>query len=224
MKDSVVAGGARVRAHLMRFALSTALCTSVVAPALAQTSQAAPPPRYNNVDDLGIDLTTGQPNISFTEGSIGPADGGIAFIRTWTSGAGWTDNWTGGAFSKTVGGITTWYVERGSSKRARNTAIPRPAAEAVAPRLPTRPPPTMSSWILREGNGSFPAMAGRCRKYASPAAPVTMSRLPMTQIHAFPRPASSTSGHGHIPSRMSGLSAPRWSPILWGTPGQSYPI
>lgn len=118
MKDSVVAGGARVRAHLMRFALSTALCTSVVAPALAQTSQAAPPPRYNNVDDLGIDLTTGQPNISFTEGSIGPADGGIAFTRTWTSGAGWTDNWTGGAFSKTVGGITTWYVERGDRSEA----------------------------------------------------------------------------------------------------------
>lgn len=113
MTNSVSAEGAPMRARLLRLALSTALCTSIAGPALAQVTQAAPPPRYNNVDDLGIDLTTGQPNISFTEGSIGPANGGIAFTRTWTSGAGWTDSWTGGAFSKTVGGVTTWYVEHG---------------------------------------------------------------------------------------------------------------
>jgi hypothetical protein len=92
---------------------ASALAGSFSGHANAQTSQAAPPPRYNNIDDLGIDLTTGQPNISFTEGSIGPANGGIAFTKTWTSGAGWTDNWTGGAFRRTVGGISTWYVEHG---------------------------------------------------------------------------------------------------------------
>jgi hypothetical protein len=65
---------------------ASALAGSFSGHANAQTSQAAPPPRYNNIDDLGIDLTTGQPNISFTEGSIGPANGGIAFTKTWTSG------------------------------------------------------------------------------------------------------------------------------------------
>ena len=54
--------------------------TAMVGPAWAQT---APPPKFSNVDENGVDLTTGLVAFSLTEGNIGSGPGAISFQRIW---------------------------------------------------------------------------------------------------------------------------------------------
>lgn len=61
------------------------------------------PELYRNDDIYGVDLTTGSFNVKLPEGSIGPADGGLALMRYYNR-DGNEDNWTGALFRKTVGG------------------------------------------------------------------------------------------------------------------------
>ena len=94
---------------------SAAVCallasTALAAPALAQS---APAPRFANVDANGVDLTTGLVSITLDEGGIGSGEGAMRTQRSWAQSAGWVDNWSGGLFKATVGGVTKTYVQIG---------------------------------------------------------------------------------------------------------------
>lgn len=92
--------------------LTTVLAAASCAqPALAQS---APPPHVT-VDANGVDLVSGDFSFALEEGSIGAGEGAISLMRYWAQDAGWTDNWTGGLYSKTENGITTAYVSFGST-------------------------------------------------------------------------------------------------------------
>ena len=85
--------------------------TALTAPALAQT---APPPRFNQVDSNGIDLVTGDFFFSLTEGTIGFGEGELALTRNWAGPGGWTDNWSGALYTRTIGGTAQVVVVFGS--------------------------------------------------------------------------------------------------------------
>lgn len=108
MTNSTSVGRGRARARRALLTLTTALCTGLAAPTLAQT---APPP-YNNVDEYGIDLTTGQYTFSMLEGSIGSGPGALALTRIWVGDLS-VDNWSGGAYSTTENGVEVMKVEFG---------------------------------------------------------------------------------------------------------------
>lgn len=78
------------------------------APLLAQS---APPP-YSNIDEYGVDLTTSAYTFSMVEGAIGGGDGAIALNRTWI-GSTAVDNWSGGVYQTTEGGVPVMKVEFG---------------------------------------------------------------------------------------------------------------
>jgi len=103
-----------MKATLLRAgALSCALLasTALTAPAMAQT---APPPRFNQVDRNGVDLVSGDYFFSMVEGSIGSGEGALTLVRNWAGPAGWTDNWSGAAYLRTIGGAQQVVVEFGS--------------------------------------------------------------------------------------------------------------
>ena len=94
-----------------KVALAAMLASTVLAgPAWAQIAS-APPPRFSNVDENGVDLTTGLVSFSLTEGSIGSGPGAISFQRIWAEDAGWTDNWTGGLYGTTINGQAVTVVQ-----------------------------------------------------------------------------------------------------------------
>ena len=72
---------------------------------------ATPAPKFIAPDDNGVDLTTGLPYVTVKEGGIGSGPGRLEMDRIWAEGAGWSDNWSGGLYSATVGGVTKTYVE-----------------------------------------------------------------------------------------------------------------
>jgi RHS repeat-associated protein len=85
--------------------------TFLTAPAFAQS---APPPRFTQVDDNGVDLTSQQYFFSMTEGTIGSGEGALTLQRNWAGFAGWSDNWSGRFYKRTSGGTTLAIVELGS--------------------------------------------------------------------------------------------------------------
>jgi len=89
-------------------ALSCALLasTALTVPALAQTGAL---PRFNQVDQNGVDLYTGDFFFSLVEGTIGSGEGALSLVRNWAGAAGWTDNWSGTLYSATISGTT--YVD-----------------------------------------------------------------------------------------------------------------
>lgn len=103
-----------VRTRSIRRILLQGSATSMflvgAAPAVAQT---APPP-YNNVDEFGVDLTTGQYTFSIVEGAIGTGPGSLMLSRSWVGGTS-VDNWSGGAYRTTENGVTVIKVEFGSA-------------------------------------------------------------------------------------------------------------
>jgi RHS repeat-associated protein len=93
------------------FSCAVLASTALTAPALAQS---APPPRFNQVDANGVDLATGDFFFSMTEGSIGSGEGQLALVRNWAGPAGWTDNWSGALYTRTISGTAQVVVEFGS--------------------------------------------------------------------------------------------------------------
>ena len=83
--------------------------SAIVSPAFA----AAPAPRFVNVDQNGVDLTTGKVQVAFEEGGIGAGDGAVRIQRVFAQDAGWVDNYSGGMFDATVNGVTKTYVQIG---------------------------------------------------------------------------------------------------------------
>lgn len=85
---------------------TTALCLPAVALA------ASPAPKFiDGVDDHGVDLVTGLPDFTMEEGGIGSGPGRVAVRRTWAEAAGWADNWTGGLYQVSSGGVTRKYIQ-----------------------------------------------------------------------------------------------------------------
>ncbi len=78
--------------HFCRVLCSTALLTGVISPAFAQETDT--PEEYRSTDEHGVDLVSGSFNREIVEGSIGPAEGGVAMVRHLGS-AGYRDNWSG---------------------------------------------------------------------------------------------------------------------------------
>jgi hypothetical protein len=103
MTNSASVERGRVRARLALLALSTALCTGLAAPALAQTE-----PLHRNLDANGVDLTLGDFVMSFKEGSIGSGDAELPLIR---QGYGdYPSQWDGYSFTKKKSGAITTIV------------------------------------------------------------------------------------------------------------------
>jgi hypothetical protein len=71
--------------------LSTILISGLAVPAAAQTVTAEP---YHNVDEFGVDLSTGTFNYSIAEITGGSASTGIDVSRSWGQ-AGWLDTHAG---------------------------------------------------------------------------------------------------------------------------------
>lgn len=82
--------------------LSTILMSGMASPALAQTALA--PEQFRANDEHGVDLATGTFNMELTQGSIGPADGGVT-MKFYLGRAGMQDNWSG-ILHRTVEGST----------------------------------------------------------------------------------------------------------------------
>ncbi len=83
--------------------------TALILPSVAIA--ATPAPRFTSIDDHGVDLVLGQPFLTIDEGGIGSGPGAVRMQRIYAAGAGWTDNWSGGLYSATVGGVTKTYVQ-----------------------------------------------------------------------------------------------------------------
>lgn len=86
--------------------------------ALAQT--ASEPAPYRNVDEFGVDVSTGTFNFSMVDVAGNPGSTGLAYARTWTRAA-WKDNYSGslyqdGSFiSITRGGVSESFTQSGST-------------------------------------------------------------------------------------------------------------
>lgn len=93
-----------------KFALALLASSALAFPALAQQ---ALPQEFVQVDENGVDVTTGQFFFSLVEGSVGDDDGGVSLVRYWAGQAGWTDNWSGVAFQTTLNGQPVVYVSFG---------------------------------------------------------------------------------------------------------------
>lgn len=93
-------------------ALAALLATTALGfPSIA--SAATPAPKFTSPDQNGINLTSGLVWLSVEEGGIGSGDGRVAMQRIWAEGAGWLDNWSGGLYKVTSGGVTKAYVQFG---------------------------------------------------------------------------------------------------------------
>lgn len=93
------------------FAAALLATTALSLPSVV--AAATPAPRFTSVDDHGVDLVLGQPFFTMDEGGIGSGSGAIRMERIYAAGAGWTDNWSGGLYVATVGGVTKTYVQIG---------------------------------------------------------------------------------------------------------------
>jgi len=91
----------RARAFLV---LSTALCSSVAAPAFAQVTS----PPYRNLDANGVDLTLGDFVMNFPEGAIGSGQAKLALTRQ--NNGNYPSQWDGYTFQHTVNGTTSTVV------------------------------------------------------------------------------------------------------------------
>lgn len=87
------------------FLATTALCIPSIAIA------ATPAPKFTSPDNNEVDLTTGLPWMSVEEGGIGSGPGRVTMQRIYAEGAGFVDNWSGGLFDVTSGGVTKKYVQ-----------------------------------------------------------------------------------------------------------------
>lgn len=117
-----------VRASAISISLATFLLSTT---ALAQT--ASPPPIYDNVDENGVDVVTGEFNISAPVVSVGKGRGELSLDRKYVGGRR-LDSWTGIAARYTLGGVQYVHITMGPiSSRFRKEG---------------------SSWVSVTGDGS----------------------------------------------------------------------
>lgn len=84
--------------------------TSLTLPTIAYAD--TPAPKFiDTIDDHSVDLVNGQPYFTMEEGGIGSGVGRVVMRRIYAEGAGWLDNWTGGLYQLTSGGVTKYYVQ-----------------------------------------------------------------------------------------------------------------
>jgi RHS repeat-associated protein len=88
-------------------ALLATSALSMSLPAFAAT----PAPRFTSVDDHGVDQVLGLPYLSIDEGGIGSGPGAVRMQRIYAAGSGFLDNWSGGLYPVTLGGVTKMYVQ-----------------------------------------------------------------------------------------------------------------
>ena len=83
--------------------------SALIAPsaALADT----PAPKFTTPDQNNVDLSTGLVWFGMEEGGIGSGPGRVSMQRIWAEGAGWVDNWSGGLYKVTSGGVTKAYIQ-----------------------------------------------------------------------------------------------------------------
>ncbi len=91
--------------------VATALLATTALSLPSVAIAATPAPRFTSIDDHGVDLVLGQPFLTIDEGGIGSGPGAVRLQRIYAAGAGWTDNWSGGLYAGTVGGVTKTYVQ-----------------------------------------------------------------------------------------------------------------
>jgi RHS repeat-associated protein len=98
----------RISRRAIACALLATTCLCLPTIALADS----PAPKFiDAIDDHEVDLVTGLPFLSIEEGGIGSGPGRVAMTRIWAEGAGFQDNWSGGLFDVTSGGVTKKYVQ-----------------------------------------------------------------------------------------------------------------
>lgn len=97
MISTIVERRFRARALLV---LSTALCSSLAAPAFAQVTS----PPYRNLDANGVDLTLGDFVMNFPEGTIGSGQAALPLIRQYNDIA--PSQWDGYSFRISTAGST----------------------------------------------------------------------------------------------------------------------
>jgi len=83
--------------------------TALALPSVA--SAETPAPKFTSIDQHSVDLTSGLPWLQLEEGGIGSGPGRVAMQRIYAGGAGLLDNWSGGLYQVTSGGVTKAYVQ-----------------------------------------------------------------------------------------------------------------
>ena len=115
MTNPTPVGRGRARARRTLLSLTTALCTGLAAPALAQI---APPPVRQSVDENGVDVLSGKFLVGQTNVSIGPSEGGLSY-RSFAYDGRWSDddvatiNKVGNAVTVTVDGVSDGFTDYG---------------------------------------------------------------------------------------------------------------
>ncbi|MBB6425109.1 ParB/RepB/Spo0J family partition protein [Sphingopyxis sp. JAI128] len=100
-------------------ALLVFLDATIMVPS-ASAQVANEPTPYRNVDEFGVDVSTGTFNFSMVDVAGNPGSTGLSYARTWTR-AGWKDNYSGslyqdGSFiSITRGGVSESFTLSGST-------------------------------------------------------------------------------------------------------------
>jgi YD repeat-containing protein len=93
------------------FAAALLGTSALASPALAQV--VTPPPGFTSPDQNNVDLSTGLVWFSMEEGGIGSGPGRVSMQRVYAESARWVDNWSGGFYYVTSGGVTKVYVNFG---------------------------------------------------------------------------------------------------------------
>ena len=94
-------------------AAATALCSGIAYPALSQSQAPAADP-YVNIDENGVDLSTGRYYLDIVEGAIGSGEGELVSVRS-IGRYSQSDNWTGSLKLSGSGSGQTAYISLGKS-------------------------------------------------------------------------------------------------------------
>lgn len=94
MPNSIGVERKNLRARRTLLAVSTILCSGLAAPALAQSqSPVSVPPARETIDDNGVDLGSGNFNLTVRQVSIGNGKSSLKFERYWVT-DGWRNNFS----------------------------------------------------------------------------------------------------------------------------------
>lgn len=107
-------GLGKIRSAVGAVVGASLLLASGFGSAWAQGAITGPPPIHSEVDANGVDLISGNLNVSTTDVTVGQGAGALAYARTFI-GSGWTDNLTG-----TVSGGPTSTVSLGAKSEIFN--------------------------------------------------------------------------------------------------------
>ena len=86
-------------------AVTTAICTVIAAPAVAQNNAVPAAPVSQTIDASGVDLATGAFNLAISGVSVGNDAGGLDHKMYWISGSSWRDE-----FDYTL--VTDWQFNK----------------------------------------------------------------------------------------------------------------